>query len=451
MPTTSRHLLKPAKPLIITLAAFLAIIALLESLKAMEISVPSNFYQVWLIALLVFIFFILADMASLKKVTTPTIERQLPPYLSLNRWQEVSLLISNQQNNALSLVVYDYSPEAIDFKQLPHTLELPTNGKYLLKYSIKPLQRGHFFWESCELTVTSQWRLWQQRRIIPVANDSHVYPDFTRLFDSNITTIEQWIYYLGVRPKPRRGLGQDFHQLRDFREGDTLRQIDWKATARKKSPIAKEYQDERDQHIIFLLDCGQRMRLQDDQLSHFDHALNASLLLSYVALRQGDAVGLATFGADKELFIKPAKGNLQLNTLLNAVYDIKCTQTPADYNTAVQKLLSKTQRRALVIVISNLRYSENSETIAAFKQLSRYHKVLIASMREEIRDEISQQPINDFDEALTYCGNIHQLLNRNQLHDKLIAYQLPILDVIPKHFGPQLVSHYLSLKRSGAL
>lgn len=449
MPTNSRRLLKPARPLVTAFGAFLVIIILAETFKAMGLSLPDNFYQLWLLAILVFIFFALVDMLSVRKIATPTIERQLAHYLSLNRWQEVSLLISNQQNASLPLTVYDYPPTTIEFKQLPHSLQLPANGKYLLKYSVKPTERGHFIWQNCELTVTSQWQLWQQRRIVPVTNDSHVYPDFTRLFGSNITTIEQWIYYLGVRPKPRRGLGQDFHQLREFREGDTLRQIDWKATARQKTPIAKEYQDERDQHIIFLLDCGQRMRLQDEQLSHFDHALNACLLLSYVALRQGDAVGFATFGADKELYIKPNKGNLQLNTLLNAVYDIQSTQTPADYNTAVQKLLAKTQRRALVIVITNLRYSESLETISAFKQLSRYHKILIASMREETRDEISQQAINDFDEALTYCGNIHQLLNRNRLHDKLAAYQLPILDVIPKQFGPQLVNHYLLLKRSG--
>ena len=90
----------------------------------------------------------------------------------------------------------------------------------------------------------------------------------------------------------RRGEGLEFHQLREYREGDSQRQIDWKATSRSGQLISREYQDERDQQIMLLIDCGRRMRAQDDELSHFDHVLNAALLLAYVGLRQGDAVGL---------------------------------------------------------------------------------------------------------------------------------------------------------------
>lgn len=448
---TNRHLVKPARSLLFILLILAVTILLLETIKLVGFPLPQIVWQAWLVILLVVCLIALVDTLLVNRITSPTLTRSLPGHLLLNRWQEVSLLIENQHDTTLTLILYDHCPSSIKFAQLPQTINLPAASQYLVKYAIKPLERGRCSWQICELIITSPWQLWQQRRYVVVQNESKSYPDFTRLYDSNITTIEQWIYYLGVRPQPKRGLGQDFHQLREFREGDTLKQIDWNATARQRVPIAKEYQDERDQHIIFLLDCGQRMRIKEHHLSHFDHALNACLLLSHIAIRQGDAVGLATFANDKPIFIKPAKGQQQLNTLINNVYDTQCTKQPADYSQAIQTLLSKTKRRALVILVTNLRYKEPIETVKAIKHLSKYHKVLIASLREDMRDQITHQPIQQFADALTYCGNIHQLLSRGQLQDQLKSQQLPILDVLPKQLGPQLVNHYLMLKRSGSL
>src|SRR5690606_41328078 len=178
-----------------------------------------------------------------------------------------------------------------------------------------------------------------------------------------------------------RGLGLEFHQLREFRDGDTLRQIDWKATARKRTPIAREYQDERDQQIVVLLDCGRRMRSQDDELAHFDHALNACLLRSYVALRQGDAVGLATFAGEQDRYVAPLKGQAHISNLLNAVYTLDSTHRPADYAAAVNALLARQRRRALVVLVTNLRDEDDEELLGAVKRLGKQQRVLIASLR----------------------------------------------------------------------
>lgn len=447
----SKNLLKPAIALLIIIATLAACSLLLETLALVGMNVNSKLLQLADIILIVISLLSVVDILLLRRIISPTIVRCLPISLSVNRWHEATLLITNEFSTNLTVTIFDHVPSSVEFQQLPQTIVLKASQQYLLKYPIKPLIRGDCSWLICELIITSPWRLWQQRRYLTLENTTRVYPDFTKLYGSNIATIDQWIYYLGVRPQPRRGLGLDFHQLREFREGDTLKQIDWNATARHKTPIAKEYQDERDQQIIFLLDCGQRMRIKENNLSHFDHALNACLLLSYVAIRQGDAVGLATFAAEKNIFIKPTKGQQQLNILLNNVYDLQSSQQPADYTDAIQILLANTKRRSLVILITNLRYSENNDTINSFKHLSKYHKVLIASLREEISDEIATTPFTSFNEALTYCGDIQQLFIRKQLHDKLAAQHLPVLDVLPKYFAPQLVNHYLSLKRSGAL
>ena len=219
-----------------------------------------------------------------------------------------------------------------------------------------------------------------------MTDNTRVYPDFARLYGGQLLAVDNWLSQLGVRQHQRRGLGLEFHQLREFREGDSLRQIDWKATARQRTPIAREYQDERDQQIIFMLDCGRRMRSQDGELAHFDHALNACLLLSYVALRQGDAVGLSTFASDQPRYLAPVKGAGQLNVLLNTVYDLNSTQRSADYQAAATQLLARQKRRALVVLVTNLRDEDDEELLTAVKRLSKQHRVLVASLREDVLD-----------------------------------------------------------------
>lgn len=158
----------------------------------------------------------------------------------------------------------------------------------------------------------------------------------------------------------RRGDGQTFLQLREYRIGDSLRQIDWKATARMRKPIARDYQDERNQTVLFLLDCSRRMRAQDDDLSHFDHALNAMILLAYVALRQGDAVGVQSFGGEQRQ-LAPRSGPGRLTALINAVYDLQPTIDPPDYAEAAQLILKRQRKRALIVLLTNLRDEDQAE------------------------------------------------------------------------------------------
>ena len=191
------------------------------------------------------------------------------------------------------------------------------------------------------------------------------------------------------------------------------------------------------------------MRSLDDELSHFDHALNACLLLSYVALRQGDAVGLCTFASEQPRYLAPVKGSSQLNLLLNAVYDLDTTRRTADYEAAASQLLSRQKRRALVIVVSNLRDEDDEALLCAVKRISRQHRVMVASMREEVLDLLRQSPVQTLPEALAYSGTVDYLNTRNELHDRLNAHGLSVLDTLPSEMGAALVTRYLDWKKAG--
>jgi uncharacterized protein (DUF58 family) len=191
------------------------------------------------------------------------------------------------------------------------------------------------------------------------------------------------------------------------------------------------------------------MRSQDGELSHFDHALNACLLLSYVALRQGDAVGFSAFASDSPRYLAPLKGASHLNTLLNTVYDLSSSQRSADYQAAITQLLARQKRRALVVLVTNLRDEDDEELLSAVKRLGKVHRVLVASLREDVLDSVRDAPVQTLQEALTYCGTVDYLNARTENHERLSAHGVSVMDTRPSELGPALVTQYLSWKRAG--
>ena len=441
--------MKPTRLLLIWLTMLLAIGIVLGALRALDIAVPSSLLAINWGLLLALLALAIIDAIRLKNLPSPHVQRQMPGSLALGRWGEVRLEVEHDFAQPLNVHIFDHVPHGLDFEHLPLSVELQPGQQSQIGYRLRPLKRGHFTFEHCEISLPSPMGLWSGKRLLNVVDNTRVYPDFARLYGGQLLAVDNWLSQLGVRQRQRRGLGLEFHQLREFREGDSLRQIDWKATARQRTPIAREYEDERDQQIIFMLDCGRRMRSQDGELSHFDHALNACLLLSYVALRQGDAVGLSTFASHQPRYLAPVKGTGQLNVLLNTVYDLDSSQHPADYQAAANQLLIRQKRRALVILVTNLRDEDDANLLGAIKLLSRQHRVLLVSLRENVLDSLRQAPVQTLPEALTYCGTVDYLNARASLHERLNAHGVPVMDVTAGELGAALVTRYLAWKKAG--
>ena len=442
--------MKPSRLLLIWLALLFAVGLLLGTAQALQVELPASLMSINWGLLLALLALAVLDAFRLKRLPSPDVTRQLPGSLPLGRWGEVRLDVQHGFVEPVHVQIFDHAPDGLDFENLPLTVELQPGQISQIGYRLRPLRRGHFNFERCEINLPSPLGLWSGKRLLNVVDSTRVYPDFARLYGGELLAVDNWLSQLGVRQHQRRGQGLEFHQLREFREGDSLRQIDWKATARQRTPIAREYQDERDQQILFMLDCGRRMRSHDGELSHFDHALNACLLLSYVALRQGDAVGINTFASDQPRYLAPVKGTGQLNVLLNSVYDLDSSKHSADYQGAVTQLLARQKRRALVLLVTNLRDEDDEELLSAVKRLSQLHRVLVVSLREDLLDAQRQTAVQTLPEALAYCGTVTYLNDRAELHERLGAHGVPVVDARPEELGAELVTRYLSWKRAGA-
>lgn len=379
------------------------------------------------------------------------ITRDMPAALAQAQWNDIALHVSNRGAQPLRLEITDLVSTQTETEGNDQLLVLKPQQMATCRYRLRCCERGDLAFGETQVRYASPLKLWQCTTTYPTSDSVRVFPAFSHVDQFEELVKSHQTMMLGLRKRPRRGDGTDFHQLRDYQRDDEVRKIDWKASARRGRLVAREYQEERDQQIIFMLDCSRHMRTKDDELSHFDHALNAMLLLSHIALRQGDAVGVLAFGNGNVRWQPPSKGHTTLNKLINAVYDLQPGQLAADYSEAVMHLMRRQKRRCLVVLISNLHSEDISELVAPLKLLKQQHLALIACLREELLSSVHDQALNDFDSALTYIAAEDFLAHRQHGIRRLQQQGMLTIDTSPAKLPPALINRYFDIKRAALL
>lgn len=438
----ARPRLLPGPRLLPLLAAWSAL--------ALAAAVWPTLQPAWLGAGALLALALLAEAAALLARPLPAVRREVPPVLPLGVWREVTLDFTHEGRQPLPLQVHDHHPPGADTDDLPRELRLPPRARTQMRYRLRCNRRGRWRFAGVDLRMPGALGLLARQVLLPVVTDVRVYPNFAEVAKYALLAADNRLSQIGVRLRRRRGSGLEFHQLREYREGDALRQIDWKATSRLRKLIARDYQDERDQQVLLLLDGGFRMRSQDGRLSHFDTALNALLLLAHVVIRQGDAVGLMSF-ANAARFLPPAKGHASLARLMEAVFDLEAGPDTPDFLAAAATLAQQLHKRSLVVILTSLRDEDGADLREACALLARQHVVLVANLREDVLDRLDEAPPADPAAALVTAATHLYLQARERTLQQLRHAGVVVLDTPPERLAVGVVNRYLEIKRSGRL
>lgn len=444
--------MRPSKQFLMILASGILITSILTVMRFfLENENIRSLQYIWWSIFLVVIFVSIIDLFSLRYDVQGIIASRIAPgSLALGIDNEVTLKINNELSSQVHIWVTDEYPDEVRASNIPRPLVLDGKEIAEVKYSVQPIKRGDATFGFVCISILSRLKLWQLNIKRGTKEKVKIYPNFRSISHFKTLGLNNHIGQMGIHLKARRGQGMDFHQLREFREGDSINQIDWNATSRMRKPISREYQDERDQDIIFLLDCGRRMHTKYGDLSHFDHILNAFLLTSHVALKQGDAVGMMTF-AGAERWVSPLKGQHSVNTLLNQVYNLHSSTETSDFSQAAQQLINRHRKRSLIILITNLHDEDADDIKPAVDIISKQHLVIVANLREQFLDKNISKPVESFESALNFAATSEYLDKRHRLLKVLRNKGVFIADTLPHLLHVDLINEYLSLKRLGKI
>ena len=379
-----------------------------------------------------------------------TVSREVPGRLALGVEIEIALTLHNPNRRTVTAEFFDGLPETVESTQLPWSGTVPGSGHTTVLYTARPLTRGAVTFTECHLRHASPLGLWWRGYRGGSAVDSRVYPDYEPVIRYTLLAMSNRESQMGIVSKNRVGQSREFHQLREYQDGDVLSQVDWKATARRGSLVSREYREQRDQTLVVLLDCGRRMRALDGALTQFDHCLNATLLLSYIALRQGDCIGMMSFGGTNR-WLPPVKGQHSMSAVLNHLYDYQSSATASDFSEAAERLMANQRRRALVVLLTNLRSEDASHLLPPLRLLRRRHLVVVASLREQNVVDRLRIPVAHFDDALFSAAGHGYLAERETFLAGLRDHGVLTLDETAASLPAALANAYLEIKRRGSL
>ena len=384
-------------------------------------------------------------------------QRRLPQAFAVGVPVTVQVTLENAGAGRILGEFFECGDPVFATQGMPMQFDIGPHQKAQLDVNLTPHARGLRRFDQAQIRLRSSWGLLDFNVRIGVAEERRVFPNFTQQARYAWLAGERRLPTAGIKSVQRRGSGTDFDQLVDYQAGDQIRHIDWKATRKHDRPIVRKFRDERDQNVMILLDCGRRMRADDvDQgigASHFDQALNALMLLAFVALSHGDAVGAMTFGNEEGMQKRfaPRKGRDALNGLMAALADVEPTPTFSDYERAAADLLLRQRKRGLVVIITNSRNEDAPELASALKLLRGRHVVVLANLREQIVAVIANQALNSPEKALECAAAIDYTQARAPLLARGAQDGVLTLDCVPQRLAGELVNRYTLLKRAGSI
>ncbi|MCB0189925.1 MAG: DUF58 domain-containing protein, partial [Caldilineaceae bacterium] len=275
----------------------------------------------------------------------------------------------------------------------------------------------------------------------------HVYPDIKQIGEYALLARTNRLSQIGVRHTRHPGQDNDFERLRDYQTDDNYRHIDWRASARRQKLTVKQFQTDQSQRVIFLLDCGRMMTNEYEQLSLLDYALNSVLMLSYVALDQGDSVGMLCFSDQIHAYVPPAGGKGQMNRLLHAGFDQFPRLVQSRFDQAFLYLSTHCRRRSLVVLITNVIDQVNAQQIESYMgNLIGCHVPLLVLTRDHRLFEAADNPTPDPSVLYRSAAASQLLVWRHQVIHGLKARGALTLDVFPEDMTSPLVNRYLEIK-----
>lgn len=381
------------------------------------------------------------------------VRRTVADRLSLGAENAVALTLLNRGPRPLVVLrLRDESP--VEFRAgetfLAGTVE--AGGELSLRYTLTPPRRGDYRFGRLVVRYGSALGLFERQHAYPIERDVRVYPNLLDIQRYELLVRRGLEMEAGTRVARRFGAGTELERLREYVPDDELRRVNWKATARRGVAISNEYETERSQNVVVLLDAGRLMGAVADGLTKLDHALNAGLMLTYAAGRRGDRVSLLAYADRVAAFLPPRRGKRAFLAILEALYRLEPELTESDHARAFSYLHGRGLQRSLLVLFTDLSEPEPSRALVGhLARAARQHLVALVTVTDPSITVPAYREPRDAQQLYEKVVAERLLAERRQVLATLGGRGIITLDLPANQLSAQVVATYLELKARGRL
>ncbi len=380
------------------------------------------------------------------------VSRELDARCLLGVKNAVRLKLHNASAAAISGTLRDDFPSGWLATPSELPVSLPAYAHRELGYALWPPRRGRYELGDLHLRLDGQYGLGSALITLPARAEVRVYPNLRGPRRYELAARLGALHSVGVRNVRRLGGGGEFEQLREYVPGDPFRDLDWKATAKRLRPITRVLGEQQSQTVVVALDAGRMMATQQGELTKLDHAINAALLLAFVALRSGDRVGLVVFAEQVQAFVPPGRGHAQYRRILDALYAVEASPLYVDFRRLSEFVRLRVPKRALLVMFSDLLDESQAMPLAVeAARLRVKHLPVCVSMNDAVTAALSLAPVLTDEDAYQRAAAADILADREAVKTHLLKAGVGLVEAPAGELAIATVNRYLEIKTRHAL
>ncbi len=401
----------------------------------------------------VFMAFVIIDVILLfNGNNSVSVVRVLPEKFSNNDANAITLKLDNRYNIDTQVTIIDELPEQFQERDFNIQQSLKSNEKKELQYNVTPNERGEYHFGATHLYVTSKLGLAMRRFTFNDAQMVKTYPSFLQLKKFELISFNSSILEFGIKKIRKIGNSFEFEQIKDYVQGDNIKDINWKATAKRNQLMVNQFQDEKSQQVYSIIDKGRVMKMPFEELSLLDYAINASLVISSVVLRKSDKAGLFSFSRKPENYVAAERRNSQMNLILESLYNVNTNFEESDFGALFSMVKRKITHRSLLLLYTNFESLDAvHRQMNYLRAINRSHLLVVIFFKNTELEKMRHQKADTTQEVFDKTIAEKFSYDKRLIVAELNKYGIQTILTEPKNLTVDTINKYLEIKAKGML
>ena len=378
--------------------------------------------------------------------------RATPEKLSNGDENEIRIELENYYPFAVSLNVIDEIPHQFQRRDLNFALKLRPAESKIIRYYLRPLKRGEYSFGAVNVFAKSPIGFLSRRFRFSEDALVPVYPSYIQMRKYELMAISNHLTESGVKKIRRIGQNMEFELIKEYVSGDDFRTINWKATARKNNLMVNHFQDERSQQVYSLIDKGRVMQMPFNGLSLLDYAINATLVISNIAIKKSDKAGLITFQNRIGSIVPASKQSKQMANIMEVLYNQKTAYRESDFFSLYGHIRRKITQRSLLLLFTNFESIYGLQRqLPYLKSLNNQHLLVVIFFENTEMRSLLTEPAENLREIYYKAIAEKFSFDKKLIVKELLRHGIQAVLTTPEELTVNTINKYLELKARGMI
>lgn len=373
--------------------------------------------------------------------------RFTPERLSNGDENLIRINIENNYRVTAGIMMIDEVPVQFQKRDAHFDLSINSGEQKVVQYYLRPVKRGEYHFGKINVFASVLFQLIRKRYQFEEPVMVPVYPSFLQMRKYQLMAISNRLSEVGIKKVRRIGHSMEFEQIKEYVQGDDVRTINWKATARKAQIMVNNFTDEKSQQVYCVIDKGRAMKMPFEGLSLLDYAVNASLVLLNIALLKQDKAGLITFSEKLSSFLKADKKAVQMNSILEVLYNQRTRYLESDFEKLYSLLRTKVSQRSLIVLFTNFESMSGMQRQLPFlRKIAANHLLVVVFFENTELKQLLDKPADDLESIYTKTVAEKFAYEKKQIVKELQKYGILSILTAPANVTVNTLNKYLELK-----